>query len=112
MRAVVAWWDLHGTGQTVASLREHLRREGAHAWAAIAGLHHKFWISDSADERWGAVMVWESAEAAEAARERGLPPNRASELIGGPPTLRLLFEVEGAVTGLPANSTSEEQGWL
>lgn len=108
MQTVIAWWDLRGTGQTIASLRESLRREGTDAWADVAGLRQKFWVSDPVGERWGAVMVWESAYAAEAARERGLPPNRAAELIGRPPTTRLVLDVEAAVAG-PADATTEEE---
>ena len=101
---MIAWWDLAGTGQTVASLRESLRREGTDAWAAVAGLRHKFWISDPTGERWGAVMVWDSAEAAARA---DLPPNRAAELIGRPPTVRLVLDVEAAVAG----NVEEERTW-
>jgi hypothetical protein len=111
VKAVIAWWDLPGTGQTVAALRETLRREGTHAWEAVAGLRHKFWISDPAGERWGAVMVWDSAEAAEAAVNTGLPPNRAAELIGGPPSVRLVLDVEAAVAGMPAELGNEERTW-
>jgi trans-2,3-dihydro-3-hydroxyanthranilate isomerase len=109
VKAVIAWWDLPGTGQTVASLRESLRREGTEAWASVEGLRHKFWISDPAAQRWGAVMVWDSEEAAEAAAQRGLPPNRAAELIGSPPSLRLVMEVEAAVEGLCTTSTTKEE---
>lgn len=113
MKAVIAWWDLRGTGQSVASLRESLQREGTDAWASVEGLRHKFWISDPVGERWGAVMVWDSEEAAEAARRRGLPPNRAAELIGRPPALRLVTDVEAVVEGLCATgATKEERTWL
>lgn len=108
---MIAWWDLAGTGQTVASMRESLRWEGTDAWAAVAGLRHKFWISDPAGERWGAVMVWDSAEAAEAAARTGLPPNRAAELIGRAPAVRLVLDVEAAVAGLAALSENEERAW-
>jgi hypothetical protein len=111
VKAVIAWWDLRGTGQTVSSLRESLRREGTDAWAWVEGLLLKFWISDPDGERWGAVMVWNSAQAAESAVRRGLPPNRAAELIGRPPTLRLVLDVEAAVTGLatPVTGTRKEE---
>lgn len=108
MKAVIAWWDLRGTGHSVASLRESLRREGTDAWASVEGLRHKFWISDPVGERWGAVMVWDSEEDA---LQRGLPPNRAAELIGRPPALRLVMDVEAAVEGLSA-TTKEEREWL
>lgn len=92
MRVDIAWWDLVGTGQTVESLRAHLR-EGALAWADVPGLRLKLWVADAEHDRWGAVMVWESDRPAE------LPPNTAAELIGGPPAHRFRFEVEAAVEG-------------
>ena len=110
MKAVIVWWDLRDTGHTVASLREALRQDGTDEWTSVGGLHHKFWISDPVGERWGAVMVWKSEEDAEAARRRGVPPNRAAELIGRPPSLRLVMDVEAAVTG--PGPTNEEQTWL
>lgn len=100
MQAVIAWWELDGDVD-VASLRDSLRQEGVQAWAAVPGLVAKFWIS--AGSRWGAVMVFES----EAAARQALPPNRAAELIGGPATMRLTFDVEAFITG-----TRGETPWL
>jgi hypothetical protein len=98
MRATIAWWDLGESAQTIDSLRASLRDEGVEAWSQVPGLRLKFWISDPQTNRWGAVMLWDAAEAPAAA----LPPNRASELIGYPPTLRLLTDVEAVVEGLDA----------
>lgn len=111
MKVVVVWWDLRDTGQTIASLRESLQREGTEAWASVEGLRHKYWISDPVGERWGAVLVWDSEQDA---RRRGLPPNRAAELIGCPPALRLEMDVEAAVAGLvaAAGTADEERTWL
>lgn len=97
MKAVIAWWDLTGTPQTVESLREALHSDGTDDWAEVPGLIAKFWISDPAAATWGAVMLFASAEHA----RLPLPPNRAAELIGGPPTVRLAADVEALVTGLP-----------
>lgn len=95
MRATIAWWDLTGSGQTIDSLRAHLREEGVEPWAQVSGLRTKFWISDLETNRWGAVMLWEST----ADPTAPLPPNRASELIGSPPTLRMAADVEAIVEG-------------
>jgi hypothetical protein len=95
MHAVVAWWDLADSGQTVESLREFLREEAVDRFSRTPGLRLKFWISDEAAGRWGAVFLWESAEAAAAPL-----PARAAELIGRPPTHRWSFEVEAVVEGL------------
>ena len=45
-------------------------------------------------ERWGAVYVWESREAAEQEL-----PSRASELIGKEPDLGEEFDVEATIEG-------------
>ncbi|MFF5447507.1 hypothetical protein [Streptomyces sp. NPDC012888] len=95
MKAAVVWWDLAGSGQTIASMREFLRDEAVDRFAGIEGLRLKLWIADPATQRWGAVLLWESAEAA----ARPLPA-RAAELIGRPPVQSTLFDVEATVEGL------------
>ncbi|MGW2185995.1 hypothetical protein [Streptomyces sp. NPDC001667] len=100
MRVVVVWWDLSASRQTVASLRDFLRTEAVDSWAQVAGLRLKLWISDTegpegSAERWGAVFVWESPEAA-----RQPLPTKAGELIGYPPAHRSSFDVEATTEGL------------
>lgn len=95
LKAAVVWWDLTGTGRTIESLREFLREEAVDRFAQVEGLRLKFWISDPATNRWGAVLLWESAEAAAAPL-----PARAAELIGRPPVERTLFDVEATVEGV------------
>ncbi|MFF4485251.1 hypothetical protein ACFY0F_01950 [Streptomyces sp. NPDC001544] len=95
MKASVVWWELDGTGRTIASLRDFLREEAVDRFARVPGLRLKVWISDPVGNRWGAVLLWESAEAA----ARPLPA-RAAELIGGPPAQRTLFDVEATVEGV------------
>nr|WP_237539663.1 hypothetical protein [Streptomyces sp. SID4917] len=82
--------------QTIDTLREYLRSDGVPPWNSVKGLRLKFWISDRPGNRWGAVMLWESAEAGE---QQPLPPHRAAQLIGYPPTERVRFEVEATVEG-------------
>ena len=96
MRVVIAWWDLGASTQTVASLREYLRDESVDAFAEVRGLRLKMWIADADSSRWGVVMLWESAEAAEKAKPL---PTRAAALIGYPATERWSFDVEAAVEG-------------
>ena len=60
----------------------------------MPGLRFKAWISDEATERWGAVYVWESREAAEQEL-----PSRARELIGKDPTIAEVFDVEATIEG-------------
>nr|WP_202524215.1 hypothetical protein [Kitasatospora sp. SID7827] len=80
--------------QTVESLRGFLREEAVDRFARVPGLRLKFWISDAAAGRWGAVLLWESRQAAEAPL-----PNLAGPLIGYPPTERYAFAVEATVEG-------------
>lgn len=99
MRAVIVWWDLEGSGQTVESLRDFLRDEAVDRFSAMPGLRLKLWVSDRENNRWGAVLLWESAEAAAAA---AAGPNRAAELIGRPPGTKAVFDVEATVEGVYA----------
>lgn len=100
MHAVIVWWDLAGSRQTIESLRGFLRDEAVERFSHVPGLRLKFWISDPATDRWGAVLLWESRQAA-----RAVLPNLAAPLIGYPPTERHAFDVEATVEGaftLPA----------
>lgn len=94
MHAVIVWWDLSRSRQTVESLRGFLREEAVERFSQVPGLRLKFWISDPATDRWGAVLLWESRQAAQ-----GPLPNRAAQLIGYPPTERHAFDVEATVEG-------------
>ncbi|MFE6103945.1 hypothetical protein ACFVQ4_28820 [Streptomyces laurentii] len=96
MKATIAWWDLSGSGQTIDSLRVYLRDEGVDPWTEVRGMRLKFWISDRETNRWGAVMLWDTG----ADLTAPLPPNRATELIGYPPSVRMVSEVEALVEGV------------
>lgn len=87
-------WDLDGSGTTIEQLRDYLRDESVDAFAGVRGLRFKAWISDAATNRWGAVYVWEDAEAA-----RQKLPSRARELIGKDPDVAEVFEVEATTEG-------------
>lgn len=93
MKATISWWSLDGSAQTIDSLRTYLRDEGVAPWEALRGMHSKFWISDRASNLWGAVVLWDSADA----MRQPLPPNRAMELIGHPPMVRVVCDVEALV---------------
>ena len=88
-------WSLADSKTTVAELRRYLRDESVDAFAGVPGLRFKAWVSDEATERWGAVYLWESREAAEQEL-----PTRARELIGKDPDIGEEFEVEATVEGL------------
>ena len=93
MKATITWWDLAKSTQTIATLRNSLSNNEVEPWKKIKGLRSKFWVSQAANNLWGAGMLWESEEY----MEHPLPPNLDAELIGYPPTMRLVFEVEALV---------------
>lgn len=101
MRVSIAWWQLDESEQTIESLRDYLNSEGVHPWSEVDGLPLKLWIADEEHNRWGAIMLWESAADA----KQPLPPNRAAELIGYPPTHRTSFDVEASAVGRHSLST-------
>jgi Putative mono-oxygenase ydhR len=87
-------WNLADSKTTIGELRRYLRDESVDAFAETPGLRFKAWISDEATERWGAVYLWESSEAADQE-----VPSRAAELIGKPPDLGEDFDVEATIEG-------------
>lgn len=96
MKASIVWWNLAESQQTIESLRNYLDDEGVRPWHSVRGLYLKFWISDLENNRWGAVSLWQSDDVI----HQPLPPNRALQLIGYPPTQRILFDIEAVVEGV------------
>jgi hypothetical protein len=78
-------WSLADSKTTLAELRQHLGTVSEET----AGLRFRAWISDEATERFGAIELWESAEAA--TQE---VPRRVRELIGKDPEVGEIFDVE------------------
>jgi hypothetical protein len=87
-------WSLADSNTTIGELRRYLREESVDEFARVPGLRFKAWISDEATDRWGAVYVWESREAAAQPL-----PSRARELIGKEPDIGEEFDVEATVEG-------------
>jgi hypothetical protein len=87
-------WNLADSKTTIGELRRYLRDESVDQFADVPGLRLKAWISDETTERWGAVYLWESAEAAEQS-----VPSRAQELIGKDPDIGETFDVEATIEG-------------
>ena len=87
-------WSLADSKTTVAELRRYLRDESVDAFEEVPGLRFKAWLSDEATERWGAVYLFESAEAAEQPL-----PSRVRELIGKDPEVAEVFDVEATIEG-------------
>jgi Putative mono-oxygenase ydhR len=90
--ARIVLWSLADAETTIEELREYLRDESVDAFSDVPGLLFKAWISDVSSERWGAVYVFESREAADQPL-----PSRARELIGKQPDLFEEFDVEATV---------------
>ena len=86
-------WSLADSTTTIEELRDYLRDESVDAFAEVRGLLFKAWIADEATDRWGAVYVWESREAADQPL-----PSRARELIGVDPQIAEVFDVEATVS--------------
>ncbi|MGZ4334548.1 MAG: YdhR family protein [Gaiellaceae bacterium] len=86
-------WNLGDTATSVEELRDYVRDEAVDAFSEVPGLLFKGWISDAGTERWGAVYVFESAEAAEQPL-----PSRARELIGKDPEIAEVFDLEASVS--------------
>jgi len=87
-------WNLADSKTTIGELRRYLRDESVEAFEDVPGLRFKAWISDEVTERWGAVYLWESREAA-----GQVVASRARELIGKDPDLGEEFDVEATIEG-------------
>jgi hypothetical protein len=78
-------WSLADSKTTLAELRQHLGAVPEEA----PSLRFRTWISDEGTERFGAIELWESAEAA--TQE---VPRQVRELIGKDPEVGEIFDVE------------------
>jgi hypothetical protein len=87
-------WNLADSKTTIEELRRYLRVESVDTFEDVPGLRFKAWISDEVTERWGAVYLWESREAAEQEL-----PSRARELIGKEPDIGEEFDIEATIEG-------------
>jgi hypothetical protein len=86
-------WNLADALTNVGELRRYLHDEAVPAFERVPGLLFKGWFSDEATERWGAVYLWESPDAAEQEL-----PSRARELIGKNPDIVEVFDLEASVS--------------
>ena len=88
-------WNLADSLTTIDELRDYLRDESVAAFERVPGLLLEAWIADEATDRWGAIYVWESRDAAEQdLRSLGT----ARELIGKDPDIGEIFDVEATVS--------------
>ena len=86
-------WNLADSQTSIARAARYLRDEAVDAFEEVPGLLFKGWISDEVTERWGAIYVFESREAAEQEL-----PSRARELIGKDPDIVEIFDLEASVS--------------
>ena len=86
-------WNLADSKTTVAELRRYLADEAVDAFTDLPGLLLKAWVSDEGGERWGALYLWDSADAADQPL-----PSRARELIGREPDIAETFDLEATVS--------------
>jgi Putative mono-oxygenase ydhR len=98
-------WNLADSKTTIEELRRYLRDESVDTFADVPGLRFKAWISDEATERWGAVYLFESIEAAEQEL-----PGRARDLIGKDPEVAEFFDVEATIEGRFADDELSRRG--
>jgi hypothetical protein len=75
------------------------------AFAEVPGLRLKLWISDDHTERWGAVYLFESREAADAEM-----PSRVRELVGKEPDVVEEFDLEASIEGLFVHEELSRRG--
>jgi hypothetical protein len=87
-------WNLADSQMTIEELRRYLVDESVDEFEQVEGLRLKLWLSDETTERWGAVYVWETLEAA-----RQDLPGRARELIGKEPDIAEEFDIEATIEG-------------
>jgi hypothetical protein len=87
-------WNLADSQTTIEELRRYLREESVDQFEDVPGLRFKAWFSDAVTERWGAVYLWESEEAAQQ-----VVPGRARELIGKDPDIGEEFDLEATIEG-------------
>jgi len=98
-------WNLAAADLSVADLRRYLRDESVPAFAEIPGLRLKLWVSDEHTDRWGAVYLFESREAAEQPL-----PSRVRELVGKDPDIVEEFDLEASIEGQFADEELSRRG--
>jgi hypothetical protein len=98
-------WNLADADLSVADLRRYLRDESVPAFAEIPGLRLKLWVSDEHTDRWGAVYLFESREAAEQPL-----PSRVRELVGKDPDIVEEFDLEASIEGQFADEELSRRG--
>jgi hypothetical protein len=98
-------WNLADADMSVGDLRTYLRDESVPAFGEVEGLRLKLWVSDEHTERWGAIYLFESREAAEQPL-----PSRLRELVGKDPDIVEEFDLEASIEGRFADEELSRRG--
>jgi hypothetical protein len=101
----IVLWSLADSKTSIGELRRYLRDESVDEFAEVPGLRFTAWISDDAGERWGAIHLFESPEAADQQL-----PGRVRELAGKDPDLVEEFDLEATVEGRYASEQLSRLG--
>ncbi|MFI9203499.1 hypothetical protein [Streptomyces sp. NPDC053048] len=97
----IVMWDLKKSEATVESLRDYLRDYAVDAYSGLDGMRFKAWISDERRQLWGAVYLWDRADAMP-----GLyGVSRVVDIIGYPPTSVGGFTLEATAEGNSVHET-------
>lgn len=87
-------WDMATSKVTIEELRAYLAAESVDAFSQVPGLVLKQWVADPERNRWGAIYLWESRDAATQPL-----PSKAREMIGKDPDEVGEFDLEASTTG-------------
>lgn len=87
-------WDMASSKVTIEELRAYLATESVDAFSQVSGLVLKQWVADPDRNRWGAIYLWESRDAAKQPL-----PSKAREMIGRDPDEVGEFDLEASTTG-------------
>ena len=101
MLVTLLLWNLADSKTNVDELRRYLQAEAVDPFDGLPGLVFKAWVSDEVTERWGAIFVWESREAAEQEL-----PSSPRDLIGKDPEIAELFDLEARCPSRQSSSGS------
>ncbi|MFP5297459.1 MAG: hypothetical protein ACLGHL_00530 [Actinomycetota bacterium] len=91
----IVLWNLEGSNTSIEELRTYLAEESVDAFSAVEGLALKLWVSDPETDRWGAIYLWGSREAAAQPL-----PSKARQMIGKEPDQVMEFQLEASARGV------------
>ncbi len=110
--ALQVMWELgpaaQGSRATIEELRDYLRERSIPRFEGMAGLRQKTWISNPETGRWGALYLFDTAEARQAAADAasGSP---VVDLTGLTPVYEM-FDVEAVAEGVHAGHDLRDAG--